>query len=71
MPMETSVHHYSTKVLTEAVHTYELKKEELSYWNIDYKQGGLGGNSCGPRPLEKYLFKAAPVQFSLKFEPLK
>lgn len=71
VPLETSVHHYSTEALTNAVHTFELKKEELTYWNIDYRQGGLGGNSCGPQPMEKYLLKPLPVEFSLSFEPIK
>lgn len=70
-PLETSVHHYSTEALSDAIHTYELKKEAFTYWNIDYRQGGLGGNSCGPQPLEKYLLKPLPVEFSLSFEPLK
>lgn len=68
-PLETSVHHYSTEALTNAIHTYELKKEEHTYWNIDYRQGGLGGNSCGPQPLEKYLLKPQAIQFKLLFEP--
>ena len=71
IPLETSVHHYSTKALANAVHTYELKKEDKTYWKIDYRQGGLGGNSCGPQPLEKYLLKPLPIEFSLIFEPIK
>lgn len=70
LPLETSVHHFSTEALTNAVHTYELKKEEFTYWNIDYRQGGLGGNSCGPQPMEKYLLKPLPVEFSLTFYPI-
>ncbi|MEN8115634.1 MAG: glycoside hydrolase family 2 TIM barrel-domain containing protein [Bacteroidota bacterium] len=70
-PLETSVHHYSTNTLSDAVHTFELKKEDKTYWNIDYRQGGLGGNSCGPQPLEKYLLKPEPVQFKLTFKPMK
>ncbi len=70
IPLETSVHHYSAKALADAVHTYELKKENKTYWNIDYRQGGLGGNSCGPLPLEKYLLKPEPVSFILSFKPL-
>ena len=70
LPLETSVHHYSTEALSKAIHTYELEKEKLTYWNIDYRQGGLGGNSCGPEPLEKYLLKPEPVSFTLFFEPL-
>ncbi|NQU53404.1 MAG: DUF4981 domain-containing protein, partial [Bacteroidetes bacterium] len=70
-PLETSVHHYSAGALSDAIHTYELKKEDKTYWNIDYRQGGLGGNSCGPQPLEKYLLKPLPVEFTLTFEPVK
>ncbi len=70
-PIETSVHHFSTEALSNALHTYELEKEDKTYWNIDYRQGGLGGNSCGPQPLEKYLLKPLPVEFSLTFEPIK
>ena len=69
--LETSVHHFSTQALSDAVHTFELEKENLTYWNIDYRQGGLGGNSCGPLPLEKYLLKPEPVEFTLTFEPVK
>jgi beta-galactosidase len=69
IPLETSVHHYNTKALSDAVHTYELRKEEKTYWNIDYRQRGLGGNSCGPLPLDKYILKAQPVHFSLLFIP--
>jgi len=69
-PLETSVHHFSAQALSDAVHTYELRKENKTYWNIDYRQGGLGGNSCGPLPLEKYLLKPRPAQFSLLFTPI-
>ncbi len=69
-PLETSVHHFSAAALSDATHTYELKKEKLTYWNIDYRQGGLGGNSCGPEPLEKYLLKPEPVSFTILFEPI-
>ncbi|MFV0270025.1 MAG: glycoside hydrolase family 2 TIM barrel-domain containing protein [Draconibacterium sp.] len=70
VPLETSVHHFSTKALSDAVHTYELSKENKTYWNVDYRQGGLGGNSCGPLPLEKYILKPEPVSFTLFFEPV-
>jgi len=69
-PLETSVHHYNAQALSDAVHTCELHKESKTYWNIDFRQGGLGGNSCGPLPLEKYLLKPEPVSFTLFFEPI-
>lgn len=71
LPLETSVHHYSTEALSDALHINELEKENKTYWHIDYRQGGLGGNSCGPMPLEKYLLKPLPVQFTLMFEPVR
>lgn len=71
IPLETSVHHYSAEALSNATHTYELKKADKTYWNIDFRQGGLGGNSCGPLPLDKYLLKPLPVEFSLTFELIK
>ncbi len=46
--------HYSDYALTEATHTNELISDDLIHINIDYAQGGLGSNSCGPEPLEKY-----------------
>ncbi|MCY1721834.1 DUF4981 domain-containing protein [Prolixibacteraceae bacterium Z1-6] len=70
VPIETSVHHFSADALSDATHTYDLKKEDKTYWNIDYRQGGLGGNSCGPQPLEKYLLKPLPIEFSLTFKPI-
>ena len=37
--------------------------------NLDVRQTGLGGNSCGPRPMSKYLFDPnAPVEWTLKIE---
>ena len=40
--------------------------------NLDVRQTGLGGASCGPAPMEKYLFDAkAPVEWTMKIEPLR
>ena len=40
--------------------------------NLDVRQTGLGGNSCGPRPMEKYQFDPnAPVAWTLRLEPVK
>ena len=62
--LEVSAHHYTTKNLDEATHTYQLQPTGKVYWNIDYKQCGLGNGSCGPNtrsencipPAEKYQF---------------
>lgn len=68
--MEVSAHHYTTEDLTRAKHTYELKRREDITLNLDYKQSGLGGGSCGPDTLPKYLVKPDPVHFSVRLRPL-
>ena len=40
--------------------------------NLDVRQTGLGGNSCGPQPMAKYRFDPnAPVEWTLRMEPVK
>lgn len=68
--MEASAHHYTTEDLTRAKHTYELKRREEITLNLDYKQLGLGGGSCGPDTLPKYLVKPEHVRFSIRLKPL-
>ena len=60
-PFNMSAHWYTTKNFTEAMHTYELKKESFITLNIDHRQAGLGSNSCGPETLPQY--KLAPEYF--------
>jgi beta-galactosidase len=47
----------------------EMQKE--IYLNLDVRQVGLGGASCGPGPLNKYLFDPkAPVSWTTSITPL-
>ena len=40
--------------------------------NLDVRQTGLGGNSCGPRPMKKYIYKPGePVEWTVRIEPTK
>ena len=52
-PFECNVSHYSARQLLLASHTDALKPEDTVI-RIDYKDSGLGSNSCGPELLEKY-----------------
>ena len=46
-----------------------LVAEDDVLLNLDVRQTGLGGNSCGPRPMSKYLFDPkAPVEWTRKIE---
>ncbi len=61
---EFNVSHYSTKTLTTAMHIDELKKEDATIIRIDYKNSGIGSNSCGPFLLEKYKLKEKEINFT-------
>jgi len=39
------------------------------YVNLDVRQTGLGGASCGPAPMAKYRFDpSAPAEWTMKIE---
>lgn len=63
-----SVSYYDDMHLTTAKHMNELKKDNFIHLNIDYKQNGLGSNSCGPLPMDKYKCRVEPfvIHFILK-----
>jgi beta-galactosidase/beta-glucuronidase len=64
-----SARHYSQENLTEAKHTFDLIEQDATYLYLDYAQCGLGSQSCGPGPLEKYLLKPQPVSFPVRLRP--
>lgn len=39
---------YSAKERTEKMHDHELVCDNIAYVNVDYRQSGIGSNSCGP-----------------------
>ncbi|MCQ2770775.1 MAG: DUF4981 domain-containing protein, partial [Clostridia bacterium] len=49
--------HHSLYELEDVTHVHELSKDKNTYLIINHKQNGVGSNSCGPRPLDKYIFK--------------
>lgn len=65
---EFQVSHYSTKQLYTAMHNYELKEENATYLRIDYKNSGIGSNSCGPQLLPKYRLEQDSIDFEFNME---
>ena len=63
MPMFVTALHYSEAALAEAEHSVELKPIKETVLHLDTAQLGLGGASCGPRPMEKYMIDLHPVSF--------
>jgi hypothetical protein len=69
-PLEVSAHHFTTEDLTVADHLHELERRDEITLNLDYRQCGLGGASCGPGVLPQYLLQPEPVQFRVMLRPL-
>jgi hypothetical protein len=67
--LNVSAHHYTTEDLTNARHTFELKRRDETILNVDYMQAGLGSNSCGPGPLPQYLIDPKETTFTIRFKP--
>ncbi len=59
---EFNVSHYSAKGLMEAMHIDELKKEDATIIRIDYKDSGIGSNSCGPELMKKYRLAEKKIE---------
>jgi beta-galactosidase len=69
-PMEFSASHYSAQDLDSAYHTYDLHPRAEVILSLDYRQRGLGTESCGPGPLEQYKIKPGRYSWSYKLHPL-
>ena len=68
--LNVSAHHFTAEDLTEARHTYELKRRDAITLNLDYTQSGLGNGSCGPGVLPKYLLESSEYGYRLRLRPL-
>ena len=67
--LEVSVSHFSVDNLYKALHTNELGRRDEVYFNLDLMQSGLGGQSCGPRTLDKYQVWPGEYNFTILFRP--
>lgn len=67
---EMNVSKYSTMALEKAEHTDELVADGLIHLRIDYKNAGLGSNSCGPSLAEKYQLNEKTIDFAFSVRPL-
>ena len=63
--MEFNVSHYTSEMLMQASHQDELVKSDCTNIRIDYKNSGVGSNSCGPALLEKYRLSEKEIHFEL------
>ena len=78
-PMYVQALHYDWEDLYFARHQNgqmrwltPLKPRREIMLNLDVRQTGLGGASCGPGVMEKYKFDPnAPLKWSIKIEPIR
>ncbi len=61
--MEFNVSHYTSEMLMQVTHQDELTKADCTNIRIDYKNSGVGSNSCGPELLEKYRLSEKEIHF--------
>jgi beta-galactosidase len=61
--------HYTPWDLETANHPFELKKREQTILTIDLAHCGLGGGSCGPGPMKRYLLISEPATFTYTICP--
>lgn len=61
-----SAMYYEASDLEKAKHTIDLKERDYIVLNLDYKQNGLGTNSCGQSQLEKYRCRFELFKLSMK-----
>lgn len=76
-PLFAQALHYTMEDLEFARHrngqerivNFPSAREEV-WLNLDVNQLGLGGASCGPRPMDKYIFPIEKTSWTLTLEPV-
>jgi len=62
---------YTQEQLQNTAHNYELEKQPFNTLCIDYKQNGIGSNSCGVIPFDEYMFSEQKFRFRFVLVPEK
>ena len=61
--LNASVGKYTSLNLTEATHPFQLVRQPYTILNVDYEQGPIGNQSCGPKALKKYWVRPDKKHF--------
>lgn len=62
--------HYTSNDLDQAPYTTSLKRRDETIIHIDYKQTGIGSNSCGPGLFSKYQFNEKEFSYEFILKPV-
>ena len=61
--------HYTQEELTKKGHRFELEPLHGTVLCLDYRQSGIGSNSCGPALAEKYRLSEKHFEWKLALYP--
>lgn len=67
--LEFSAHRYTAEDLEKAAHLKDLTPRDTISLHLDYRQNGLGSNSCGPAQLPPYELRPEPFTHELILMP--
>jgi beta-galactosidase len=65
-----SAHHNTAQDTAAARHPTEIEARDSVVVCVDAAHMGLGGASCGPRPMQQYILSARPMRFRYTLRPL-
>ena len=63
-----NVSEYTQEELTMKMHNFELQKSDYTVVCLDYKNSGIGSNSCGPELIKKYRLEEEKIAFNWSFD---
>jgi len=68
-PMDVAALPYTAQEMTLAGHPFELPNPSATYLQLNIATTGVGGNSCGPTPLQRDRVMATQHRFSFIIRP--
>jgi beta-galactosidase len=60
---------YTQEELTQKAHNFELVPEGSTVLCLDYRQNGIGSESCGPDLRKEYMFEEEEFSFEVRLLP--
>lgn len=69
VPLSFNASEYTQEELAGKMHNYELEKSGYTVFCLDFRQSGIGSNSCGPQLLEKYQLCEETWSFRFTLTP--
>lgn len=66
-----SVSHYTPEQLTATNYNWQLVPNKETTVFVDYRNAGVGSNSCGPELLPEYRISEKEISFSFSFSPIR